>query len=75
MNTQDAKHVASKRHRKSVEIPTEYASDVQLAQRYSVSRATIWRWHSEGRLPSPLKLGPNCTRWKLSAVVDMLEAE
>lgn len=43
-----------------------YAQDTQLAARYSVSRATIWRWAATGRLPKPIKLSPGCTRWKLS---------
>lgn len=47
-----------------------YLSDKQVAQRYGVSRPTIWRWASEGRLPQPVRLSPCCTRWRL----DMLEA-
>jgi len=54
-------------------IPVEWASDTQLAARYSVSRATIWRWQKEGLLPSAVKLGPNCTRWRLSDVIEKLE--
>ena len=45
-----------------------YLSDKQLALRYGVSRPTIWRWVKEGDLPSPIKLGPGSTRWKLSEV-------
>jgi len=41
-----------------------YYTDVDLARRYAVARVTIWRWAGEGRLPQPVKLGPNCTRWK-----------
>ena len=62
-----------KRNRKPPEIPIEWASDIQLAQRYSVSRATIWRWVTEGNLPKPKKLGANCTRWRLSEVIEALE--
>lgn len=47
-----------------------YLSDKQLALRYGVSRPTIWRWVKEGDLPSPIKLGPGSTRWKLSEVED-----
>lgn len=43
-----------------------YASDRQLAERYEVSRATIWRWTKEKKFPQPVKLSPGCTRWKLS---------
>lgn len=54
-------------------FPCEYASDTQLAARYDVSRATIWRWVREGRLPAPVKLTPGCSRWRLSAVIEALE--
>jgi len=47
-------------------LPRVWASDVQLAEIYSVSRATIWRWTAAGRLPLPVKLSPGCTRWKLA---------
>lgn len=46
----------------------EYVSDQQLAARYSVHRATIWRWVQAGRLPAPIELSPGCTRWQLSAI-------
>lgn len=46
-----------------------YLSDRQVAQRYGVSRPTVWRWSSEGRLPKPIRLSPGCTRWRL----DMLQ--
>ncbi|WP_322003340.1 helix-turn-helix transcriptional regulator [Marinobacter alexandrii] len=45
-----------------------YVSDKQLSERLEVSRQTIWRWVREGNLPSPIKLGTNCTRWKLSDI-------
>lgn len=45
-----------------------YLSDKRIAERYEVSRATIWRWVQAGRLPKPVKLSPGCTRWKSSDV-------
>ncbi len=45
-----------------------YISDKQLSERLEVSRQTVWRWVREGNLPSPIKLGSNCTRWKLSDI-------
>jgi len=51
-----------------------HASDKQLAARYEVSRATIWRWTHEKRLPQPIKLSAGCTRWKLSDI-EAWEAE
>jgi len=41
----------------------QYFSDQDLAERYGVSRLTVWRWVREGRFPAPVKLGPNCSRW------------
>ncbi|MCZ7652124.1 MAG: AlpA family phage regulatory protein [Thermoanaerobaculia bacterium] len=37
--------------------------DVDLANSLAISRATVWRWVREGRLPPPVKIGPNTTRW------------
>lgn len=52
----------------------QYKSDKYLAERYDTSRATIWRWVREGKFPAPVKIGPNCTRWKL-ADIEKWEAE
>jgi len=41
----------------------KYVSDSNLAERYGVSRPTIWRWAKAGRLPAPVQLSPGCTRW------------
>lgn len=45
-----------------------YLSDKRVAERYDVSRATIWRWVQIGRLPRPVKLSPGCTRWRASDI-------
>lgn len=47
---------------------SKYLSDKDLANRYGVARATPWRWIQAGRFPAPVKLGPNCTRWKLADI-------
>lgn len=44
----------------------QYLSDKAVAARYESSRATIWRWVKEGKLPRPVKLASGTTRWKLS---------
>jgi predicted DNA-binding transcriptional regulator AlpA len=41
----------------------KYVSDSQLAERYDVSRSTIWRWVKRGVLPQPVQISPGCTRW------------
>jgi prophage regulatory protein len=33
-----------------------------------VSRRTIWRWAASGRLPPPLRVGPKCTRWRVTDI-------
>lgn len=45
-----------------------YSSDKSLADRYKVSRSTIWRWAQAGRLPQPVKLSPGCSRWRSSDI-------
>ncbi len=47
----------------------EYISDKFLAERYGVSRNTIWRWTRTGRLPKPVKFGERITRWRLDDVL------
>ncbi|MHA7865878.1 MAG: helix-turn-helix transcriptional regulator [Salipiger thiooxidans] len=48
-----------------------YLSDKQIAERYAVSRKTVWDWaKTDPAFPNPMKLSPGCTRWKL----DELEA-
>lgn len=41
----------------------QFYSDKSLATRYEVSRATIWRWVREGKLPNPVKINGS-TRWR-----------
>jgi prophage regulatory protein len=45
-----------------------YVSDYHLAERYGVSRSTIWRWVAKKYLPQPYRLSDNCTRWDLAEV-------
>ena len=43
-----------------------YLTVKQIATRYSVSVPTVWRWSRGGQFPRAIKLGPNCTRWRLA---------
>jgi len=47
---------------------TTFLAVKQVAQRYGVGPATPWRWARECKngFPAPVKLGPNCTRWRLA---------
>lgn len=56
-------------------LPRVWASDVQLAEIYSVSRATIWRWAAAGILQQPTKLSRGCTRWKLTDIEQLRGAQ
>lgn len=46
----------------------KFLSDTQLAERYGVSRSTIWRWSAKDILPPPVQLSPGCTRWDKDSV-------
>lgn len=52
----------------------KYLSDKSVAARYDISRASVWRWLKEGKLPRPEKLTNGTTRWKLSQL-EAAEAE
>lgn len=48
------------------ELPNSaYVTDRTIAAHLGITRTTIWRWSREGRLPEPVKLGPNITRWQV----------
>jgi len=51
-----------------------YFKDTELADRFSVSRATIWRWVRIKHLPAPEKLSTGSTRWAKEGI-DRFEAE
>jgi predicted DNA-binding transcriptional regulator AlpA len=36
-----------------------------VAALHGVGPATVWRWVRSGRLPAPVKLGPNTTAWRV----------
>lgn len=41
----------------------------QLADRYGVSRVTVWRWgKTDPTFPKAVKLSDSCTRWRLSEI-------
>ena len=46
-----------------------FLSDHQVAGRYDVSRATVWRWVKNPLFPKPLKLSKGTSRWRLSDLV------
>lgn len=48
-------------------------SAADLRDIFRVSLNTIWRWSKDGRLPAPVKLGPNSTRWRAGDVREALD--
>ena len=36
-----------------------------VAALHGIGPATVWRWVKAGRLPAPVKLGPNVTAWRV----------
>ena len=52
----------------------QYFTDRELAERFGVGRATIWRWLSTGHLPKPVRLSVRCTRWR-AADIALFESE
>ncbi|RLA42560.1 MAG: hypothetical protein DRR42_23200 [Gammaproteobacteria bacterium] len=54
---------------------SKYMTDSDLAERWTVSRDTVWRWSKIGKTPSPIKLGDNCTRWLRSRIEEWEAAQ
>jgi prophage regulatory protein len=47
----------------------EFLSVKQLARRWNVGVATVWRWNKAGDIPKSVVLGPGTTRWRQSEIV------
>ena len=46
-----------------------YLTDKQVAERYGVSRVTIWRGVKvDPAFPRPVSLSPGCSRWKAADI-------
>lgn len=50
-----------------MENPT-YLRDTDLAERFQVSRSTIWRWTRRGQFPAPVKISDGFVRWRQADV-------
>ncbi len=44
-------------------MTTTFYKDTDLAQRFGVSRVTIWRWVKNNQFPAPVRFSVGCTRW------------
>lgn len=45
-----------------------------VAALHGIGPATVWRWVKSGRLPAPIKLGPNVTAWHVGALRSRMAA-
>ena len=71
---------ASRKSQSEAELPDQLSGDMRgeyvreqylsvrnVALRYDCSVPTIWRWVGQRTgFPSPVRLSPGCTRWRLS---------
>ena len=47
---------------------------LQAAMLIGVSRATFWKLHSTGRVPTPVRLGGRVVRWRKDELEDWVRA-
>lgn len=52
-----------------------YVKDTDVANRFGVDRATIWRWSKNGKFPKPIKISDGCTRWLLREIENWEEEQ
>lgn len=45
----------------------------EVAEKLRVSVRTVWRLHSSGRIPKPLRLGNN-VRWRSNEIADWISS-
>lgn len=46
-----------------------FLSDKQIAERFGISRVTVWRWRkADPTFPQPITLSPGCVRFRLADV-------
>ena len=55
-------------------MDVELVSAEQLAKRLSVSRRTVFRLTSAGKLPQPIRLSKRTVRWDWQAVQEFLSS-
>ena len=51
----------------------QFLSIKEVCTRLCVSKGSIYLWLQAGRFPAPVKLGPNCVRWKVSDIQAWVE--
>lgn len=54
---------------------SRHLTDKEVAAVIGISRATVWRWVTMGKLPAPKKIGGNTTRWDGAALAAALAGQ
>ena len=49
-------------------LPEIYLKRQELEAKFTISRATIYRWMKAGTFPAAIHLGANMIRWKQSDI-------
>ena len=66
-----AKHADRKeQHTDHPILPNCFYTDKYLAGRYQLNRQAVWEWARAGRFPKPVRLSPQCSRWRGSDVLE-----
>ena len=47
-------------------IQQKFLKATGVAARYDIAEVTVWVWTKLGKLPKPIKLSTNATRWRIS---------
>ena len=62
---------AADRNLRTTDPNDRYLTDREVAKRYGVSRATIWRWrNNDPHFPQPIVVSPGTTRCALSRLLE-----
>ena len=63
------KKQAARRAPSDGNVGVAFLSDQDVALRFRVTRQTIWRWVVSGHFPTPVKLSPGTSRWRLDEIL------
>ncbi len=55
-------------------VPDRIVGERECGELTDLSRTTRWRLMRRGRFPAKVSLSPNRAGWKLSAIIEWLEA-
>jgi prophage regulatory protein len=58
---------------KALADPIRVLSARQVADVLNLHPVTVWVWQSKGKLPRPIKIGPNKTVWRATDIATWLD--